>query len=281
MPHTYIIPNIGLLVRECFAAAALAFGVAVGGAYAGLSPLGAAAAAGTVALVMNALLAAHTGAMLTPGGAIMHALCWIFRVMPRRYYFPAALASGDEDWTPAALAIGDVVAGALYGGAQIGGALLGVLALDAVDRSGLLAASVHTAPFGNLAGHTWRALLAAYLLNTLVLLACAGLKAGAGWRSARLTAPLALGAAVGGAVLASYVLGVGSALSFATDLALAVVVTHHYSRLWISAVAQLAAALTAAATAYLLAQSDRLAAAYGACDEEYMADSDDHHHDRL
>lgn len=286
--HLYMLANARNLLCEGFGAAVLAFAVAVGGALPGLAPLGAALGAAIAVTTMTDALLWRTGAMLTPGGVLTHVLGSIFRLMPRNYFFsPSLIAGHDHLWTPAVLIFFDVLFGVLYCAAQFGGAVAGIAAARGIDKAGLIKASVHTAPFAGLAGENNWALLLAFLLNMFVLLLCIGLKAGAfGDRWAQLSAPRSVGLAMAGGVLASYVLGAGTTLSFFTDLALALLITKDYSPMWwISGCGQLCGAVVAFSVAWVMAQADQLALRHSKHDAKALAHMHpmhrvaSHHHD--
>ena len=202
--------------------------------------------------------------MITRGGALLRSGLWMSGIEPRDYYTPkyVNLYNSPEgvlefaSWWHYGL---DALMALLVIGFQIGGAFIGVLLLNTIDKSGLLTASVTTKPFGNLAGEDGLAFLAAWALNTVVLAAYASTTSTyhkLGVRS--MVGPVATGFAVFVGVFVSYTFGVGTTLNFAADLALAIIVPGATSKLWISAVAQLTAAATVFVLAWFMNLVDRM-----------------------
>lgn len=252
--------NAVFLGAEAFAAGALVFLGAGCAALAGTTSYYAAVGFGLAALFLTSMLLKRTGAMLTPGGAMLRGMLWMTNVEKRNYSAPKYQ---KEDYLYYLIA--DMAMMLMTIGVHIGGAFIGVLLLNEIDKSGLLTASVSTKPFGQLAGKEETSLLGAWVLNSLVLAAYAATTGhystkfvGQKGKVVRLPwvslikAPLAIGFAVFTSVFVSYIFGVGTVLNFAADLALAVIVPSSISKLWISAVGQITGALTIFVAAFLV-----------------------------
>lgn len=248
-----IIRNVTLLCAEGLAAGMV---VLIGAACASLLALPAFAPAigyGIAALVFTALLVLRTGAMLNTGAVLLKVAMWMFGLDSRQYFTHVhwiVLSGGSDSAAVPRLMpwqwLVDIIMGALYMGFQIGGALLGVLLLRDVDRSDFLDNSVHTKPYANLAGEDARAFLLAYVLNAFVLTVYGAMTSNNFNAKARqMLAPFIVGLAVFLAVFVSHVYGVGTVISFPSDLALAIIVPSSRTRLWIGVVAAVGGALTA------------------------------------
>lgn len=248
MSWLHVARNAVLLAAEAFAAGLVVFLGAACASLPGAMPHYAGVGFGLASAVAVALLLRRTGALLSPGGALLRAGLWAAGLEKRGYAAPryVGLADGCLRDVRDLWVLGDAAMGLAFAGAHVGGAMVGAQALAALDKSGLLAASVHAAPFGNLAGRDGSALLGAWLLNTAVLTAQGAVTGRYDKAVPRLaTAPVVMGFCVFVAVMASQTLGVGSVLSLAGDLALAVAAPAGLGKLWISAVAQVAAAASA------------------------------------
>jgi hypothetical protein len=253
MPISFpnIIRNITLLCAEGLGAGML---VLIGASCASLTAMPALSAAlgyGIAVLVITALLVLRTGAMLNTGATLLKVAMWIFGLDSRQYFtsFSWVLHADGRVMVPRIVPwqwLLDVVMGALYMGFQIGGAMLGVLLLRELDRTGLLAGSVMTKPNGNLAGDDKRAFVFAYLLNSFVLTMYGAMTSNSyNYKVRQVLSPVIVGLAVFVAVFAAQTYGVGTVISFPSDLALAILVPSSRTHLWISATAAVGGALTA------------------------------------
>jgi hypothetical protein len=248
---------------------------------------------GFAALILTAVFLKHTGAMITPGAAMLRYLLNMFNLEKKRKHSSLGdiFHVADDHHHHAGHwhmyihhAISDFVMMLLTIGFQLGGSLLGVLIVKHLDKTAFVKPVTFTAPFGNLLGHNGSTLLALWVLNSIVLLVY-GVVTCSMWckksikhyikhkysDKAKYTekdgdkmldmykvlvkkdfwyrwgpAIAAMFGAFTVCVLVSYTLGTGSVLSFAADLALAVVITKHTSHLWLSALGQILGALTVA-----------------------------------
>jgi hypothetical protein len=133
---------------------------------------------------------------------------------------------------------------------QFAGDLLTCLAAKHIDVGHLIPAAVHTVPFGALANApTGKIFLGHWILTLFYLLTYAVSSSFTERNRPTVTTALAAATAMGLTayicVMVSYVMGLGTVLSFSTDLAIAIVFTQQYGLLWVSFVSHLAAALTA------------------------------------
>lgn len=132
---------------------------------------------------------------------------------------------------------------------QFAGDILMCLAAKHIDVGHLIPAGVHTVPFGPLANApTGKVFLGHWILTTFYLLTYAVSSLFTERNRPTVTTALAAATAMGLTayicVMASYVIGLGTVLSFSTDLAIAIVFTQQYRFLWVSFVSHVAAALT-------------------------------------
>lgn len=146
----------------------------------------------------------------------------------------------------------DLLMGAAVLALQLGSAFLGVLLADALDKSGLLSGVFVTKPNGNLADRNSLALLGGWALKTcfcvvygMCVARCKDKKIAKTPRFKVTTTAIAYGAAIFVALIVSYNVGLGSALSLSWDLALSVIVPGSRKALWISIVSDILAAITA------------------------------------
>lgn len=245
-----IVRNITALFAEGLGAGLLVLIGAGCASLAGPTAFHAALGYGLGMFILVTVLLFLTGAMVTPGAVLLKLGLWMTNLCPRTYYTHMWLDVRHHHRVKHTHVsylqyVMDVGMALLFIGFQLGGALLGVLLLKECDLTGLLKASSETKPFGNLAKEDGRAFLLAWVLNSAVLLAY-GVTTHLRHKKKFqiLLAPKVVGAAVFVGVFVSYTFGVGTVLSFASDLALAIVVPEARSRLWISAVSQVAAAVT-------------------------------------
>ena len=266
--------NLVFLGAEALCAAMVLFVGAGLASLAGTTPLYAAFGFGLATLVCVSMFLKRTGAMITPGAAMLRAGLWMLKIEKREYSTPEYKIEVDGmvyhsmiHW------VMDAVVALLVIGAQIGGALLGALVIDAIDKSGLLSAWVRTAPHDNLANDHGMAILAAWALNCVVLAAYCAVTSRNDKNSTirRILAPISVGLAVFVTVFLSYTYGVGTMMSFASDLALAVVVPSTKRKLWISFVGQLTAAATVLVAAFVVDFVDRY-------NKHYKKHYKKHHH---
>ena len=226
--------NVGALVGELIGTMFLVVGGLGVAAPAFAIVLGVGAGYGLAVFVLTYTMYIRSGAHFNPGVTMAKSGAWISGLAHRDYFGMPGLL-----W--------DAVMGLAYIGMQLAGAVLGTLVLRYVDRSGILAAAVATAPNGNLAGDEGRALFLAFMCNLIFI--WAHLTA-MGPRTSTviklLGAPLVLGIAYGGVVIITVYWGAGTVCNFALDLAFATLLSGTtVKKLWISAVAQVLGALAA------------------------------------
>ena len=195
--------------------------------------IGVGLAFGFAALVMTYLFLIRSGSHFNTGVTLARALAWVPGLHERDYW-----GAGRLWW--------DFVFWVLYTGAQLTAAVLAVLTLRYVDKSGLLAAATITTPNGNLAGDNARAFFLLWLCNTVLCWAALVIfSPRLGLQLKFITAPIAMGFTYFAVVLISVFWGTGSVCNFAIDMALGTLVAgNSSSRLWISAIAQIVGALT-------------------------------------
>lgn len=226
------VSNVGAMAAEFFGPMFLVIvglGVAVPSFPVVLGP---GAGYGLTAFVLTYVLWIRSGAHFNTGVTLAKVATWMSGVAHRDYFGRGALL-----W--------DLVFGFFYIGLQLAGAIIGVLFLKYIDKSGLIAATTSTVPNGNLAGDENRALALGFMLNLVfvwVHLSVLGPRANAVVK--QLGAPLVLGLTYGGVVIIAIYWGAGTVCNFAIDLALATMIgPNSPKKLWISAVAQILGAI--------------------------------------
>jgi hypothetical protein len=189
----------------------------------------------------------YSGALFNTGITTAKLLTWIPGIHERDYFGEPSLWSDFLFW-------------ALYVGVQMGAAVLAVLSLRFVDHTGTLAAALNSHPNGNLNAEAGGAFFLAWLLNTFVCLVHLYVTGPRMSLSLKMSiGPLVIASALGSAVVVSIYFGTGTLLNFAIDLAVArTIKSQGTSALWISAVAQVVGALTAALIYWLMSNADRL-----------------------
>jgi glycerol uptake facilitator-like aquaporin len=232
--RAHVVLNVAALLGELIGALFLVVaGLGVAAPAFGIV-LGVGAGYGLAIFVLSYTMYIRSGAHINPGVTLAKFGAWI-----------SGLAHRDYFGTPGLL--WDAVMGLAYIGMQLAGAVLGVLVLRFVDRSGILAAAVATAPNGNLAGDEGRALFLAFFCNLMFIwvhLTVFGPRTGTVIKL--LGGPLVLGITYGGVAIVSVYWGTGTVCNFALDLAFATLLSGTtVKKLWISFVAQLLGALAA------------------------------------
>ena len=189
----------------------------------------------------------RSGAHFNTGVTLARVMAWIPGLHERDYW-----GAGRLWW--------DLAFGVLYLGLQLAGAVLAILFLRAVDNSGLIGAATFTSPNGNLANKNGEAFLLLWMLNTILCwVALVVFSPRMGIQIKVLSAPVIMAFTYFGVVVVSYFWGTGSLVNFAIDLALATLIGGNSTgSLWVSAVAQIAGAITAFVVFWAGAWLDRV-----------------------
>lgn len=239
--------NVGAIAAEFFGTMFLAIAALGVAAPAFVVVLGPGVGYGLTVFVLTYVLWIRSGAHFNMGVTLAKVATWMTGLAPRDYFGRAALL-----W--------DLVFGLVYIGVQLAGAVVGVLFIAYIDKSGLIAATTKTVPNGNLAGDDGRAIALGFMLNLVFIwvhLSVLGPRANAVIK--QLGAPLVLGITYGGAVLIATYWGAGTTCNFAIDLALGTLINANTpKKLWISAVAQIVGAVGAFVLFFAQSYLDRM-----------------------